>query len=481
MSLNPGYSPKDFFPTRERNIYWNPPFLGAVISGKRFSKIGEGIRLNNDVPPTYKDRFFWVRNMIDGFNHNMSKTFNPAWMVCVDESMVVFYNKYAPGWIAVKRKPHPLGNEYHTTACCESKIIFCIELVEGKSAPKLGPHREAEFEHEFDSKIAALVVRMTRPIWGSGRAVIMDSGFGYVASMVQLKAKGLFATTVIKKKRFWPKYTKAIDAVNEMDGKEVGTMKVRIGSYISGEGQESITLVALADSLFTSLMLTNWSTTRRGGRPKVRRVGGELVTFEYGEVQNHYYQGRHAVDDNNNNRQGCLSFEEVFQLKDWAMRQFGFVIALCQTNAFLAFNCFNVNKHSQDQPLGKAQFTRMLAKELIENKLWVSQKEKESQEDEATNGSRRTRRVEDHELMKIPSYRGKWNGRCFRKVKDSYQKYKCSSQGCIKRVRTYCKCDKVLILCMECYAIHKNECMADDDQAPLALRPRSGARRTVPV
>ena len=139
--------------------------------------------------------------MIDGFNHNMNNKFNPAWMVCVDESMVVFYNKYVPGWVAVNRKPHPLGNEYHTTACCESKVIFCIELVEGKSAPMLGRHREAEFEHEFDSKIAALVVRMTRPIWGSGRAVIMDSGFGYVASMVQLKEKGLFATTVIKKKQ----------------------------------------------------------------------------------------------------------------------------------------------------------------------------------------------------------------------------------------------------------------------------------------
>jgi hypothetical protein len=223
-------------------------------------------------------------------------------MDCVDESMVVFYNKYAPGWIAVKRKPHPLGNEYHTTAYCESKVLFFIELVEGKSAPKLGPHRVAKFEYKFDSKIAALVVRMTRPIWGSGRVVIMGIRFGYVASMMKLKEKDLFATTMIKKKRFWPKYTKAIDAVNKMDGKDVRTIKVRNGTYMGGEGRESIALVALADSLHISLMLTNWSTTRRGYRPKKRRVDGELVTFEYGEVQSHYYNGRHAVDDNNNNR-----------------------------------------------------------------------------------------------------------------------------------------------------------------------------------
>ena len=51
----------------------------------------------------------------------------------VDESMVVFYNKFAPGWIVVS---HSMGNEYHTTVCCQSKIIFWVELVKGKDIPK---------------------------------------------------------------------------------------------------------------------------------------------------------------------------------------------------------------------------------------------------------------------------------------------------------------------------------------------------------
>ncbi len=54
----------------------------------------------------------------------------------------------------------------------------------------------------------------------------MDSGFGYIPSVVQLKEKGLYATTVIKKKTYWPKYTKAIDAVNHMAGMEVGQVQV---------------------------------------------------------------------------------------------------------------------------------------------------------------------------------------------------------------------------------------------------------------
>ena len=462
------------------------------MSGKRFTKIGECIRLNNNTPPTYKDRFFWVRELIDGFNENMRKTFVSSWIVCVDESMVVFYNKYAPGWIAVKRKPHPLGNEYHTTACCESKIIFWIEIVEGKSKPKEGPHAESKFEKEFESKIAALVVRMTTPIWGSGKVVIMDSGFGYVPSIVQLKEKGLYTTTVIKKKAYWPKYTKAVDAVNHMAGKEVGTVKVRNGKYKGGEGSSPISLVALADSLHTSLMLTNWSTTRKDGKAKKRRVGGELVQFQYGEVMNNYYFGRHAVDDNNNNRQGCLSFEEVFQMKDCAMQQLGFIIALCQTNAFLAYNYFKNRKLNEEELETKASFTRRLAKELIENDMWERQKKKDIERDNENNNnsSKKWKRIEEHELIKMPPYRGKWNGVEFVRVMQKYQKYVCTTPNCTNRVRTYCKCDKSLVLCMECYTIHKNETTwmgegasdmspkSDKSSPNVTLRPRRICRST---
>ena len=62
------------------------------------------------------------------------------------------------------------------------------------------------------------------------------------------------------------------------------------------------------------------------------------------------------------------------------MRQCGF-ITLYQTNAFLAYDYF-VNKQLDEQERGtKADFTRMLAKELIENDIWVREmknKEKKS-------------------------------------------------------------------------------------------------------
>ena len=454
MQLHPGYQSKEFFNVKPRDMFWNPPYCGGVMSGKRFSDISACIRLRKDEDvPNYRDKFFWVRNLIDGFNENMSKVFCPAWIVCVDESMVVFYNKYALGWIVVKRKPHPMGNEYHTTACCQSKVIFWIELVQGKDAPKEGEHKEMEFEREFGSKVAALVVRMTKSVWGSGRTVMMDSGFGYIPSVVQLRAKGLFSTTVIKKHAHWPKFTKAAEAVDEMQGKEVGTIRVRKGEYTVNGECHKLHMVALADSLHTSLMVTNWSTTLREGEPKRRRVGGELVQFQYGQMHNHYYYGRHAVDDNNNNRQGCLSFEEVFVPKDWEMRQFGFVVALIQTNAFLLFNYARTQKGLDE--LSKAEFLRDLCKEMIENEDYEKARADKEDANEKLTG-KRAKRAEEHELCKILAGRGKWNGKEFRKMKQTYQKYRCSG-GCGSMIRTYCLCDKTLLLCYDCYSVHKAE------------------------
>ena len=71
-------------------------------------------------------------------------------------------------------------------------------------------------------------------------------------------------------------------------------------------------LYLLTAYIATALMLTYWSTTIRDGKNEKRsRVDGDLVKFQYGEVMN-WYCYRHAVDDNNNNQQGCLSFEEKY-------------------------------------------------------------------------------------------------------------------------------------------------------------------------
>ena len=116
----------------------------------------------------------------------MADKFSPSWIVCIDESMVTFLNLYAPGWVTLKRKPHPMGNEYHTVTCPDTKILYCVEIVEGKDKPAEGPHLVEEFEEQMDSNVAALVARMCVCIQGSARVVILDGGFGYVPTVVEL-------------------------------------------------------------------------------------------------------------------------------------------------------------------------------------------------------------------------------------------------------------------------------------------------------
>ena len=71
--------------------------------------------------------------------------------------------------------------------------------MEKNDNPTKGPYDYSKFEHGFGYKVAVLEVMITDTMCGSGRAVNIESGFGYVASAVQLKNKVLFSITYIKK------------------------------------------------------------------------------------------------------------------------------------------------------------------------------------------------------------------------------------------------------------------------------------------
>ena len=80
------------------------------------------------------------------------------------ESMMEWFNKYAPGFMCVGRKPHPFGNERHTI-CRGVTSIYCGEhrLFEGKDRPpQLGPKEGVEL-----GATVGLMLQMCRPILGT--------------------------------------------------------------------------------------------------------------------------------------------------------------------------------------------------------------------------------------------------------------------------------------------------------------------------
>lgn len=67
--------------------------------------------------------------------------------------------------------------------------------MEGKDRPKDSPPSE----YNDLGKTVGLCLRLAKSIHGSGNVVIMDSGFYVVQSIVELKKRGVFSSTLIKK------------------------------------------------------------------------------------------------------------------------------------------------------------------------------------------------------------------------------------------------------------------------------------------
>ena len=93
--------------------------------------------------------------------------------------MYTWMNKSTcPGFVFCPLKTHPEGNDYHTICCGESGIIYGWWIVEGRDHTI--PMGRPDFETSNNMKTVGLMLRLTRALWITGKAVIMDSGFYFL-------------------------------------------------------------------------------------------------------------------------------------------------------------------------------------------------------------------------------------------------------------------------------------------------------------
>ena len=50
----------------------------------------------------------------------------------------------------------------------------------------------------------ALIWRMTKSLWGTGKTVIRDSGLCVLKGLIGMYGRGVYVSTVVKKHRYWP-------------------------------------------------------------------------------------------------------------------------------------------------------------------------------------------------------------------------------------------------------------------------------------
>ena len=94
-----------------------------------------------------------------------------------------------PEWIVCPRKPHQFGNEWHTSCCVLSGILFIVESVEVKEHP----HQASPLEFEYlGRKTVELLLHIMKMYFATGRYVIIDSGLCVLKGLIQLMNEGIF-------------------------------------------------------------------------------------------------------------------------------------------------------------------------------------------------------------------------------------------------------------------------------------------------
>ena len=84
--------------------------------------------------------------------------------------MMIWTNTFGPVWVILPRKSHPFGNKWHTICCAMSVVVFFVELVEGEDQPT--ERENPEFEADYEAT-GGLMMRMTKPMFGTGKYVVM--------------------------------------------------------------------------------------------------------------------------------------------------------------------------------------------------------------------------------------------------------------------------------------------------------------------
>ena len=259
------------------------------------------MRYTNKTPPPFLDRFHDVREMIDAFNSHYADYYVPSWLSCLDESMNSWLDKFCPGFMSVPRKPHPLGNEYHSIADGDDgkAIMWRIKLQEGKDRPKDATGKWA-FPSKFEgknqntnrkyTKTSTLMCEMTEPIHGTGKIVSMDSGFCVTVGILHLHNLGVFGQSLIKKRKYWPKGVPGEQIDKYFEGKPLGFVKTLRQDM---EGIPFNVHCTRDDRFVTKLMSTHGLLAEVEDHKTYRQKDGEWVTFNYTEYLSRHNRSKH--------------------------------------------------------------------------------------------------------------------------------------------------------------------------------------------
>ena len=431
------------------------------ISGmtrERFEEIDRALRYGSyTCQDEEKDPWISVRFLVDAFNERRQMTVVPGTDLCIDECMCGWKGKNGvwrlnamPHITKIIRKPVGIGLEFKSTSDPITGVLLLLEIAEDKHLML-----NKEYADTF-KKHVAMVLRLVKPWFGTGRIVHGDSGFASFHTATALLSKGLHFTGPVKTAHsLFPK--KALrDAVTD---KPKGTMVWATTTV----GDNKVLAMSHVDKTIKTFISTNGSSAPGEAHERTYysiRDGVETKCVQLipqALLLNRFFKAAKSIDVHDHYRQGGLALEKARKTKNWKRRVHDTVHGMIEVDAFLLWKHDSLEyKESMDH----TAWTDGLAWELLTNTL----------DDDTPMKLRRKRQVEEqseesaiHEmksLVRVPEFSVKRSKKADKKTSGGNPRLVCSNQFCTKRVSYLCTgCSKptqhiFITYCQRHFAYH---------------------------
>lgn len=99
MCFIEGFLLKGYFSSSPITFSQGDPYrLNSFMSKRRFQATLHNLVFTTEVAPTFVDKFWEIRTIVKLWNDNMASIFSPGHIICLDESMSIWHNKWScPG------------------------------------------------------------------------------------------------------------------------------------------------------------------------------------------------------------------------------------------------------------------------------------------------------------------------------------------------------------------------------------------------
>ena len=363
-----------------------------------FKLITDNFKLRIYNPPgVNREQWHEVFELVEEFNSNVVKSFNPGKAMVADEIMSAWKGVNLqinalgmPHQTKIIRKPEGVGAECKALADGETGIIIQLDILEVKEAMS-----QKEFQQEYGAG-CAVILRMMKPWRNTHRVVIADSAFASMKTLMALWCLyktffiGIVKTATIHYPIRLLKDWFAVEERRRLNDRTItrGQWHVLTSTFrnrfpnrnmLAFDGDYPVMALCWADKKAKTI-IANWGSTLRCSDDSVRLRSrtevddsGHYITIHENrsvmqpEVIDFMFRYFGLIDFHDGKRQGTLEIERFWLTQKWWLRFFQTILGVIIVSAYLAYRHEYRSQHYDDMTecLDFLDCVNILCKELI--------------------------------------------------------------------------------------------------------------------